>query len=250
LNVPDHNLPSRHRAVRRAAAAALLVGTLCSAPPSAGQEGDLDCDNAFTTVEMVNCIGRDIEAAEAALRDALAAHRELLDDQGLALLETSQRAWEGYRDAECDRARDVVRGGTMGPLIAGACIVDMTHARTREISGRVFVGDTPETVFWSDAPPLVDEFLCAGYVEARVGLVSRFDPAAAGAPLAVRVQVGDTAIDFPVGTETQDSVCSADVALGVVSTASCPALRLDDGACDAIVIGWDPESQQLRWTRQ
>ncbi len=53
-----------------------------------------------------------------------------LDEEGKALLKTSQRAWLAYRDAEAKFAADAMRGGTAAPLLYFASIATLTRQRT------------------------------------------------------------------------------------------------------------------------
>ncbi len=53
-----------------------------------------------------------------------------------AALLTSQRAWLGYRDAQCRLAGFEYRGGTSEGMAAGQCLTTLTRARTAEL-GRI-----------------------------------------------------------------------------------------------------------------
>jgi len=229
-----------------------LLGVLFAAP-AAGQEPVPDCESPQTTVDMVTCVGIEFEAAEKQLDAIIASEMEYLDEEGQELLRTVQSAWLGYREAECLRARDEARGGTLAAVLGGACLVEVTNRRMREILGEVGLADSPGPegpVYWSAAAPLLDSFLCETPVMARVGLAPGFDPDRGEQTLALRLQVDHEYLDFPVGGDTQNAFCGADVQIETVQTDSCPTIRLDDGMCDAITVSWDPETFDLVWTRR
>jgi uncharacterized protein YecT (DUF1311 family) len=230
----------------------LMIGVFVTAAASA-QEPALDCDAPQTTVDMVNCIGLEFELAERQLDETIAAEMEFLDAEGQALLKAAQLAWIEYREAECLRARDQARGGTLAAVLGGACLVDVTNHRTHTILGEPGLADSPGpegSVYWSAAEPLLDTFLCDGPALARVGLAPGFDAAQGGPTLAVRLQIDHEYLDFAVGGDTQDAFCGTDVQLEIVQTVACPAIRMDDGMCDAIIVAWDPETFELGWTRR
>jgi uncharacterized protein YecT (DUF1311 family) len=130
--------------VRRSGVALLVV--LAAAPAAA--EDDIDCNNTISQAEMNICSEQDFEAADAELntvwKDARKAAKEtdadLSDDlkgADKALL-AAQRAWIGYRDAQCELDGFQARGGTMEPQLVSSCKAWMTRARTKELKG--FIG--------------------------------------------------------------------------------------------------------------
>lgn len=106
----------------------------------------LDCDKAFTQMDMNRCAGDDYATADAELnaqwevtaadmreRDALT--RGLQDgrpgyfDQLLA----AQRAWLAFRDAHCSSAGYAARGGSMESMLVSMCLAHLTRQRTQQL---------------------------------------------------------------------------------------------------------------------
>jgi len=94
------------------------------------------------------CAEKDFEAAGAELNAAWKDARKAAKatDAGLpgdlkgadkALL-AAQRAWIGYRDAECELEGFEARGGSMEPLLVSGCKAQLTRTRTKEL--RDFIG--------------------------------------------------------------------------------------------------------------
>ena len=110
------------------AAAALVLATLAAQPALA-----LDCANASTTVDMLQCADIDYQAADKRLNRSYGAFKKTLDAEGAKLLLESQRAWLKYRDTNCALAADQARGGTMAPLVSLGCQADMTAKRAKEL---------------------------------------------------------------------------------------------------------------------
>jgi uncharacterized protein YecT (DUF1311 family) len=130
--------------VRRFLFALPLVLTV-AAPAFA--EDDIDCENAMAQQDMNACAYRDFEAADAELnetwKEARKAAKELdaelseeLKGADKALL-AAQRAWIGYRDAQCEIAGFEARGGSMEPMLVSGCLAELTRARTKELKAFV-----------------------------------------------------------------------------------------------------------------
>jgi uncharacterized protein YecT (DUF1311 family) len=131
--------------VRRSGFALLLV--LAAAAPAAAED-DIDCSNAVAQAEMNICAEQDFEAADAELntvwKNARKAAKEMDSDLSDDLkgadkaLLAAQRAWIGYRDAECELDGFQARGGTMEPQLMSSCKAGMTRVRTKEL--KEFIG--------------------------------------------------------------------------------------------------------------
>ena len=94
----------------------------------------LDCSNAITTVDMIECADKDYSAADKSLNHAYSALKKTLDATGNELLLNAQRAWLKFRDASCDLDADQARGGTMAPLLRIGCLTAMTKERTKALT--------------------------------------------------------------------------------------------------------------------
>lgn len=81
---------------------------------------------------------RTCDASELAVRDQTlnAAYQQVvtaLPPERRLGLRTAQRAWLGFRDAECAFRRSADEGGTDAVLIANTCRLDLTTARTEDL---------------------------------------------------------------------------------------------------------------------
>ncbi len=93
------------------------------------------CANAQTTVEMRDCAGLEYKQADDELNRV---YRQLMakigNDEGRkTALKTAQQVWIKYRDANCDFASYLNRGGTIEPVVRYNCMTGMTVSRTKEL---------------------------------------------------------------------------------------------------------------------
>jgi uncharacterized protein YecT (DUF1311 family) len=58
----------------------------------------------------------------------------LASDSGrAAVLDSAQRAWIAFRDAQCSYVAKSYEGGSMQPMQQGACLEALTRARTKQL---------------------------------------------------------------------------------------------------------------------
>lgn len=91
----------------------------------------VDCDNATDQATMNQCAAQQNKAADKelnALYQQINARLKGSPDSK-KLLVGAQRAWVGFRDAECKFSASGVEGGSVYPLIYSNCITDLTKAR-------------------------------------------------------------------------------------------------------------------------
>jgi uncharacterized protein YecT (DUF1311 family) len=92
------------------------------------------CANAQTTAEMRDCAGKEYKQADDELNQV---YRQLVakmyDEGRKTALKTAQQAWIRYRDANCDFASYLNRGGTTEPVVRYNCMTGMTVERTKEL---------------------------------------------------------------------------------------------------------------------
>ncbi|MDB6447176.1 lysozyme inhibitor LprI family protein [Pseudomonas sp. 21TX0197] len=90
-----------------------------------------DCTNAMTQGEMNQCAAQEKKAADDELNRLYKQITARLKDNPEAkqLLVKAQRAWIGFRDAECNFSASGVEGGSVYPLIYGNCVTALTKAR-------------------------------------------------------------------------------------------------------------------------
>jgi uncharacterized protein YecT (DUF1311 family) len=110
------------------AASLLLAAALAPLPAAA------DCTAPATQIEMNSCAAADLAAADAELNRLYREVKVRLgnDPAALHLLTLAQRAWIGYRDAECDFATSGVAGGSIYPTVQAGCLTRLTTDRVAD----------------------------------------------------------------------------------------------------------------------
>ena len=91
----------------------------------------VDCDQASDQATMNQCAAQQNKAADKelnALYQQITARLKGSPDSK-KLLVGAQRAWIGFRDAECKFSASGVEGGSVYPLIYSDCITELTKAR-------------------------------------------------------------------------------------------------------------------------
>jgi uncharacterized protein YecT (DUF1311 family) len=91
----------------------------------------LDCDNASDQATMNQCAAQQNAAADKELN---ALYQQITarlkgDPDRKKLLVGAQRAWVGFRDAECKFSASGVEGGSVYPLIYSNCVTELTRSR-------------------------------------------------------------------------------------------------------------------------
>jgi uncharacterized protein YecT (DUF1311 family) len=92
-----------------------------------------DCANAMTQAAMNQCAAQESKAADKELNTLYKKITARLKDNAEAkqLLVKAQRAWIGFRDAECSFSASGVEGGSVYPMIHNGCITGLTKARVQ-----------------------------------------------------------------------------------------------------------------------
>lgn len=95
----------------------------------------IDCANASDQATMNQCAGQDFKAADKELNAVYQQITGRLKDNpdGKKLLVTAQRAWVGFRDAECKFSASGVTGGSVYPLIYSNCLTGVTKVRVEAL---------------------------------------------------------------------------------------------------------------------
>ncbi len=134
--------------------AAVLVGitrgiaadqTQTAKPPQHSDAFETCQSAASTTQAIVECYGAETklwdERLNTAYRALMKAYTDAdkefpLPDGGnrVALLRTAQRAWLGFRDADCTLQRSII-GGSLSRIAGAACDLDHLLARTAALNG-------------------------------------------------------------------------------------------------------------------
>ncbi|MDX8504532.1 lysozyme inhibitor LprI family protein [Mesorhizobium captivum] len=104
---------------------------LATIPAAWGQECDRNDDSQSM---MTICANTDYEAADAKLN---AAYKEIVggnDEKANKLLQTAQRAWIAFRDAECAYSTADSEGGSIHPMEVSECLTEITNQRTKQLT--------------------------------------------------------------------------------------------------------------------
>lgn len=126
------------RSVLRPAAILLVVLwmailTSCADRSSSRQLPGDPCDSASTQLYLTACYGEAARRAELQVTEEYAAAVRAVQAKGVPeltpLLEESQRRWESYRDAHCEFARAMFSGGSLAPMVAANCRMQLAKGR-------------------------------------------------------------------------------------------------------------------------
>jgi uncharacterized protein YecT (DUF1311 family) len=94
-----------------------------------------DCGNASTQAAMNECAAASLRKADAALNSA---YRQIMtrlknDQDARRQMTAAQRAWVGFRDAECTFAASKVAGGSASGMIVTSCKAELTAERVKRL---------------------------------------------------------------------------------------------------------------------
>jgi uncharacterized protein YecT (DUF1311 family) len=115
----------------------LMAAVIATAPLGRAQhmnEKDSPCADVVVKSDLVQCLFKAGQAADAKLNTAYNDIRGKLDGTELKQLVATQRLWVRYRDSNCAAERELYGSGTGGPPTFLACIEAMTRARTKELA--------------------------------------------------------------------------------------------------------------------
>ncbi|QUE90366.1 urease-associated protein [Pseudomonas fluorescens] len=95
----------------------------------------IDCANASDQATMNQCAGQDFKAADKELNTVYQQISGRLKDNpdGKKLLVSAQRAWLGFRDAECKFSSSGVTGGSVYPWVYSSCLTGVTKVRVEAL---------------------------------------------------------------------------------------------------------------------
>jgi len=85
-----------------------------------------------STLGMIDCAGAELKLQDARLNAAYRKTMASLNARQKAKLQTAQRAWVAFRDAECASYEDE-DWGTISRINASACVLHMTVQRTMDL---------------------------------------------------------------------------------------------------------------------
>ncbi|MGQ7262532.1 lysozyme inhibitor LprI family protein [Vreelandella sp. V005] len=110
----------------------IVIGWLASS--SFTYAGDR-CVNATTQAELTECSAQAYQTADDALNEVYQVLVDQLSNNAASLekLRAAQRAWIGFRDAECAFESSAVEGGSAQPMVRNGCLEELTEARTEAL---------------------------------------------------------------------------------------------------------------------
>jgi len=123
------------RIVTALAAALVLAAGAHAQPQPQTQPQLIKCGDASTQTDLNLCADQAYRKSDAELN---AAYRtvtaRLKDDQAtLAKLQSAQKAWLFFRDAECAFSSGGTTGGSAYPMVLSQCLDKLTQTRTKEL---------------------------------------------------------------------------------------------------------------------
>jgi uncharacterized protein YecT (DUF1311 family) len=98
---------------------------------------DNDCADASTQREMAQCAHNEWQIAESELQGLLELNLERASEAQAELLRNAHKAWENYRDRNCEFQASGVKGGSAYPMVVAFCKASMTKDRVRELESQV-----------------------------------------------------------------------------------------------------------------
>jgi uncharacterized protein YecT (DUF1311 family) len=130
------------------------LAVLAAASTAQAQE----CDRNDDSQQMMNiCAGEDYRAADAKLNQA---YKDLVDRNGAKankLLQTAQRAWIAFRDAECAYTTADSVDGSIHPLEVSQCLTELTNDRITQLTSSNCENDDASCAIPDDGEGSSDE---------------------------------------------------------------------------------------------
>lgn len=110
----------------------LSVGFLLSSSFASANDS---CDSANTQTELNLCTAQAYQAVDDELNAVYQTLVSRLEGNSASLdkLRVAQRAWIGFRDAECAFESSAVEGGSAQPMVRNGCLETLTEARTEQL---------------------------------------------------------------------------------------------------------------------
>ncbi|WP_131864677.1 lysozyme inhibitor LprI family protein [Biostraticola tofi] len=92
-----------------------------------------DCGNAQTQSEINQCASADYKKADKELNNAYQKALKLTLGEQKNLLQSAQKKWISYRDADCKFQTYKSSDGTVSPMNTAICRQAKTEQRTKEL---------------------------------------------------------------------------------------------------------------------
>ena len=93
------------------------------------------CEGAYTTRDMEECLGRELEDVNTQLRHAVEdAGGRLFEPSAAELLARAQEQWEAYRTTQCRSVYASLEGGSMAGIAYLGCSIRLAQTRLKELA--------------------------------------------------------------------------------------------------------------------
>jgi len=102
---------------------------------SFAEEDNIDCGNAFTTIDINRCAGIELELAQKELKKYLKASfdHHSFDQKLVQSIKLAQKDWQAYTHSHCKSVYTQWRGGSIRGVMGISCKTRLTKQRTHEL---------------------------------------------------------------------------------------------------------------------
>ncbi|MGS0676736.1 lysozyme inhibitor LprI family protein [Shewanella sp. 0m-4] len=96
---------------------------------------EIDCDSAYSTIEINQCAAQELDTANIEMQTYLAKAYEhnSYDAELISAIKAAQLDWQQYLTSHCDAVYTQWREGTIRGVMAISCQTKLTKLRTHEI---------------------------------------------------------------------------------------------------------------------
>lgn len=113
----------------------VILALACLSFGAMADEQAIDCDAAFTTIEINQCAAIELDAANTELDKYLKASLDhnSFDSKLVAAIKLAQTDWQTYMSSHCDSVYTQWRDGTIRGAMSISCKTKLTKQRTHEL---------------------------------------------------------------------------------------------------------------------
>ncbi len=92
------------------------------------------CDNAQNTVELEDCLRRELDSLNLEIRERVSEIEERFPSRKRVLFDRAQRTWSLYRDLQCESEAAQFEGGSIAGVSTLRCHMRIADARLTELN--------------------------------------------------------------------------------------------------------------------
>lgn len=104
----------------------LLILQVAFSPPQ--------CEEARSTVEMEECLERELSSLDTRLRERIEKIAERMSPRQRVLFDRAQRGWVLFRDLQCESEAAQYEGGSIAGVATLQCHVHRSRTRLEELA--------------------------------------------------------------------------------------------------------------------